>query len=152
MAYEPVYRATCLKQQASTANDSTQSRDGYCFEAALSSPNPSDLSPYYTALGLNLPANSNPTCSACLKQTMQIFAQYAVRKEQPLAGTYLSCAGEIDVGCGAEFADANLKVGSANSGEANGNRGGAKGSAGRARAGGTAVVVGVVVAVVVGSV
>ncbi|KAI9871158.1 MAG: hypothetical protein M1823_008530, partial [Watsoniomyces obsoletus] len=83
VAYEPVYRATCLKTE--TAEDTE-----YCFSHAVSGQNPADLYPYLTAVGLNMPAGSRPSCTQCLKQSMHVFAEYAVRKEQPLAQTYLS--------------------------------------------------------------
>ncbi len=104
VAYEPVYKATCLK--AADTND-------YCFtEAVTNSSNSDDVYPYYTAIGLNLPAGGSPTCNDCLHQSMNIFAQYAVRKEQPLSSTYLGCATAVDGTCGAGFADTAVKVGS----------------------------------------
>lgn len=104
VGYEPVYRATCLKDE--------QTND-YCFtEAVTNSSNPSDIYPYYTAIGLTLPAVAKPSCTSCLQQTMAIFAQYAVRKEQPLAQTYLGCANGVDSHCGPAFAATNVKVGS----------------------------------------
>lgn len=124
IAYEPVYRATCLK----VANDQQQ----YCFSEAVStSPNPADIYPYFTAVGLNMPAGSKPTCNTCLKQTMQVFAEYAVRKEQPLASTYLACANMIDGNCGANFADVSVKVGSVDNGLTNGKQGGQMSGASR---------------------
>ena len=116
VAYEPVYRATCLK---------TAKNDQYCFSQAVStSQNPSDIYPYFTAVGLTLPSGSKPTCNACLKQTMQVFAEYAVRKEQPLSQTYLGCAQMIDRDCGAGYAAVDVKVGSVDSGMENGKQGG----------------------------
>ena len=108
VAYEPVYKATCLKDA-----DTTE----YCFtEAVTNSSNSDDVYPYYTAIGLNLPAGGSPTCNSCLHQSMNIFAQYAVRKEQPLSSTYLGCADAVDGTCGAGFADTAVKVGSIKSG------------------------------------
>lgn len=103
VAYQAVYQATCLKSTA-TGN--------YCFTDAITNQlNPSDSYPYYTAVGLNLPPASHPTCSKCLKDTMSIFAGYAKDTSQPLAKTYINTAKEIDVGCGAEFANTNVPVG-----------------------------------------
>ena len=108
VAYEPVYKATCLKD----ANTNE-----YCFtEAVTNSSNSDDVYPYYTAIGLNLPQGGDPTCNECLHQSMNIFAQYAVRKEQPLSSTYLGCASAVDGTCGAGFADVGVKVGSIKSG------------------------------------
>lgn len=125
IAYEPVYRATCLK----TAKDNQ-----YCFSQAVStSQNPSDIYPYFTAVGLTMPSGSKPTCNACLKQTMQVFAEYAVRKEQPLAQNYLGCAQMVDGECGTGYAAVDVKVGSVDSGMENGKQGGqGTNSAGRA--------------------
>ncbi|KAJ9615127.1 hypothetical protein H2200_001201 [Cladophialophora chaetospira] len=103
-AYEPVYRATCLRDEASKS---------YCFtEASTNSTNPADFYPYYTAIGLNMPQTANPTCSQCLKDTMQIFAGYAADAVQPLANTYLTCATQVDKTCGSNFVSTAVKVGS----------------------------------------
>ena len=103
VAYQAVYQATCLKS-TETGN--------YCFADAITNQlNPSDSYPYYTAVGLNLPPASHPTCSKCLKDTMSIFAGYAKDTNQPLAKTYINTANEIDVGCGAGFANTNVPVG-----------------------------------------
>jgi len=103
VAYQAVYQATCLKSNE-TGN--------YCFADAITNQlNPSDSYPYYTAVGLNLPPGSHPTCSKCLKDTMSIFAGYAKDTSQPLAKTYINTADEIDVGCGAGFANTNVPVG-----------------------------------------
>ncbi|KAI1622631.1 hypothetical protein EDD37DRAFT_611045 [Exophiala viscosa] len=104
LAYEPLYRATCLQDSTSGA---------YCFaEAVTNTTNDADAYPYYTALGLNMPAGASPTCSQCLKDTMSIFAGYAQATNQPLASTYLGCAAQVDVACGSGFAATDIKVGS----------------------------------------
>lgn len=46
---------------------------------------------------------------------MSIFAGYAKDKAQPLAATYINTAQEIDVDCGAEFADTSVPVGTMSS-------------------------------------
>lgn len=103
MAYEPVYRATCLKS-SQTGN--------YCFsDAVLNKTNPFDFYPYLTAVGMTLPAVVEPTCNQCLHDTMDIFAGYAGTDNQPLAKTYLSCATQIDSFCGASFASTDVKAG-----------------------------------------
>lgn len=107
MAYEPLYRATCLKDPS----------NNYCYANAITNlSNPGDSYPYFTAIGINLPTAAKPTCNDCLKNTMQVFAEYAVRKEQPLSETYLGCANQVDGGCGAGFANTMVKVGSVSSG------------------------------------
>jgi hypothetical protein len=108
LAYEPMYRATCLK------NPDTQS---YCFSDAISNTaNPTDFYPYLTGVGMTLPESANPSCTKCLKDTMSIFARYATSAGQPLAKTYLGCANKVDSSCGAGFADLGIKVGSVKQG------------------------------------
>lgn len=111
-AYEPVYQATCVKDKTSGK---------YCFtEAMTSSNNTDDSYPYYTAVGIELPTGSRPTCSACLQHTMQLFSEYAVQKDQPLSQTYLNCAVQVNFGCGQSFANTQVqnvtKVASKNGG------------------------------------
>jgi hypothetical protein len=107
VAYEVVYQATCLKSNE-TGN--------YCFADAITNQlNPSDAYPYYAAVGLNLPPASHPTCSKCLKDTLSIFAGYAKDKAQPLATTYIDTAQEVDIDCGANFADTSVPVGTVDS-------------------------------------
>ena len=104
VAYEPVYRATCLK--SSDTGD-------YCFtDASTNSSNSADFYPYYTAVGLSLPTTANPTCSQCLKDLMGIFAGYATSTIQPLSRTYLGSAQQVDKGCGSGFVSTDVKVGS----------------------------------------
>ena len=55
---------------------------------------------------------------------MQVFAEYAVRKEQPLATTYLSCAQMVNATCGTGYADVAVKAGSVDTGMENGKQGG----------------------------
>jgi hypothetical protein len=110
ISYEPLYRATCLKNSA-TGN--------YCFaDAITNTSNPSDSYPYYTALGTNLPAASRPTCNKCLQDTMGIFAGYAANKDQPVSKTYTSTAQQIDLGCGPSFVNATVPVATYSSGAA----------------------------------
>lgn len=104
IAYEPVNRATCLKDEVSKS---------YCFtEASTNSSNPADFYPYYTAIGLSMPQTARPTCSQCLKDTMQIFAGYAADAVQPLAKTYMTCATQVDKSCGSGFVSTSVQVGS----------------------------------------
>lgn len=103
VAYEPLYRATCLKNPA-TSN--------YCFaDAITNASNPADSYPYYLALGIALPGSSRPTCTKCLQNAMGIFARAAVDQNQPLSTTYISAAQQIDMGCGPEFVNATVPVG-----------------------------------------
>lgn len=102
IAYEPLYRATCLK------NDAT---GNYCFaDAITNASNPSDAYPYYTALGTHLPGSSRPTCDNCLQETMAIFVPFAANKTQPLSKTYIGTAEQINLGCGPGFVNATVPV------------------------------------------
>jgi hypothetical protein len=104
VAYEPVYRATCLKDAATGS---------YCFDDAITNAtDQADAYVYYTALGIAMPTTARPTCSPCLRDTMRIFAGYAADAAQPLARTYLGGAGQIDAACGTAFVATDVKVGS----------------------------------------
>jgi hypothetical protein len=123
LAYEPVYRASCLK---------TEDDHEYCLANALGgSNNSANIYPYFTAVGLAIPSGARPTCNACLKQTMQVFAQYAVRSSSPLSQTYMKCAQIVDGTCGEDYADTTIKVGSVDDGMENGNQGGQGNGAGK---------------------
>lgn len=99
-AYEPLYQATCLKDN----------RTGeYWFSTAMDSDNADDSYPYYTAVGLQLPTGSKPNCTDGLRATMSIFASYAVQQSQPLSSTYLSCASQINSKCGTNFAPTQVQ-------------------------------------------
>jgi hypothetical protein len=114
LAYEPLYRATCLK------NPETGS---YCFSDAITnSSNQANAFPYYTALGLNMPVGSRPSCDKCLQNTMSVFAGYASDSNQPLATTYTPTAYQIDLGCGSTFVNTTVAV--ATTGSAPSSRGG----------------------------
>ncbi|ERF68767.1 hypothetical protein EPUS_07254 [Endocarpon pusillum Z07020] len=103
VSYEPLYRATCLRDRA-TGN--------YCFaDAITNTSNLSDSYPYYTALGTILPAAARPTCDECLQGTMEIFAGYATNRDQPVSKTYISTAQQINMGCGPEFVNTTVPVG-----------------------------------------
>ena len=103
-AYEPVYRVTCLRDKTTNA---------YCFtKASTNSTNAADFYPYYTAVGLSMPQTASPTCSQCLRDTMQIFAGYAENAVQPVSKTYMSCATQVDKNCGSQFVSTDVKVGS----------------------------------------
>ncbi|EXJ88606.1 hypothetical protein A1O1_05536 [Capronia coronata CBS 617.96] len=108
IAYEPIYRATCLRD-----TDTDSGTTNYCFaEALTNSSNSADSYVYYTALGMNMPSSARPSCTPCLRDTMKMFAGYAENAVQPLSRTYLACANQVDVGCGADFVATDIKVGS----------------------------------------
>ncbi|CAI7572002.1 unnamed protein product [Penicillium viridicatum] len=105
VAYEPMYRATCL------TNPSTKN---YCFVDAVSNPTvPDDYSVYLMPLGTPLSSGDVPTCNKCLKATMELFSGWARRDGQSLDSTYLPSAKIVNAHCGDEFAWTNITVGSA---------------------------------------
>lgn len=104
VAYKPIYSATCLK------NTATQN---YCFVDAISnSTSPDDYSVYLMPLGTALSTGSKPSCSTCLRNTVDLFSQWAKVDGQPLTMTYLSSASVMNAYCGTDFAPTNITVGS----------------------------------------
>ncbi|KAL8902364.1 MAG: hypothetical protein Q9207_004748, partial [Kuettlingeria erythrocarpa] len=108
VAYDPIYRAGCEKDD----------KGNYCFANAITNmTSPSDSYPYYLPLGIALPGGSQPTCSDCLKRTMDIFNRAANDEKSlaPLSEDYPNAAQIINVGCGPAFANqtvpANKSVG-----------------------------------------
>lgn len=102
MAYEPLYKATCLRNATT---------DDYCFvDAATNSSNASDYYIYFLPLGMSLPGGSRPTCNKCLRDTMDIFTHYATLEGQPLAKTYMSAAEQLNTACGPDFANTTVQV------------------------------------------
>lgn len=105
VAYEPMYRATCL------TNPSTKD---YCFvDAASNATAPDDYNVYLMPLGTPLTIGDVPTCNKCLKATMDIFSSWARRDGQSLDSTYLPSAKIINAHCGDGFVSTNITVGAA---------------------------------------
>ncbi|KAA8643557.1 hypothetical protein EYZ11_003208 [Aspergillus tanneri] len=103
IAYEPIYRATCLK------NPSTSD---YCFvDAATNTSNSADYNVYFLPFGSPISGKPYPTCNACLQASMDVFAQWAQKDGQPLVNSYLPSAKAINSQCGANFASVNVTVG-----------------------------------------
>lgn len=101
VSYSPLHRAGCEKDE----------KGNYCFANAIQNmTSPTDSYLYYLPLGIALPGGSQPTCSDCLKKTMDIFNQAANndKTQQPLLADYTSAAQMIDVGCGPEFANQTM--------------------------------------------
>lgn len=105
VSYSSLYRAGCEKDD----------KGNYCFANAITNmTSPSDSYPYYLPLGIALPGGSQPTCSDCLKRTMDIFNQAAnadKTQQQPLMGDYAAAAQLINVGCGPGFANTTMAAG-----------------------------------------
>lgn len=101
LAYDLLYRASCLHSTPTGYNN--QSSD-YCFaDAVTNTSSPSDSYVYYIALGIPLPAGTQPTCDQCLKDTMNVFNAQAGNKSQPISLTYTGAAQLVDLQCGPEF-------------------------------------------------
>ncbi|KAL9097083.1 MAG: hypothetical protein Q9163_006386 [Psora crenata] len=113
LAYDVVYRATCLPAQPSESGNRSSE---YCYTNAVTNlSSPTDAYVYYLALGVDLPGGSMPTCSPCLKETMESFATAAPNRTQPISWTYRDAAQMISLQCGPNFlnqsvtASANVK-------------------------------------------
>lgn len=108
-AYDMMRKAACL------VDPSTNS---YCYMSAVINTNPSDLYFYSLPSGIFLPQTTEPTCSACTKSMMALYAlslseQYpdmgaeVVDETKPLAGlqkTYGASTVLTQNQCGAAYA------------------------------------------------
>lgn len=108
VSYEPIAKAACLEDP---------STHEYCFtEAATNSTNISGYALYLLPLGNSLPGGSRPECNQCTQATMAVFKDSAVVKGNPLVQTYIPAAQTINIGCGPNFVNATVNVGTQNSG------------------------------------
>ncbi|RJE17970.1 hypothetical protein PHISCL_09697, partial [Aspergillus sclerotialis] len=103
VAYEPVYRSSCL---TSSESNST----GYCFVDAVFSNNSADYNLYFLPLGGELTRGVHLTCSTCLQATMGVYADWAAVEGQPLARSYIPSAKVVENACGKGFVDVNVTV------------------------------------------
>jgi len=96
---------TVMSQAACLADPST---NAYCYVKAVVNSNPSDLYFYSLPLGTTLPASSSPSCSACTKSLMGLYAD--AMKTTDLDGlkeTYTGAAEFANKACGAGYAQTN---------------------------------------------
>ncbi|KAJ5444482.1 uncharacterized protein N7458_008354 [Penicillium daleae] len=104
MAYEPMYRASCL------SNPDTKD---YCFvDAVTNTTAPNDYNIYFIPIGSTLSASGKLTCNECLQATMKIFAHWATIDGQSLDSTYVPSAKVVNNYCGSNFVTTNVTVGS----------------------------------------
>lgn len=104
MAYEPMYRASCL------TNPDTKD---YCFvDAVTNTSAPNDYNVYFIPTGSTLSSSGKLTCNECLQATMKIFAKWATVDDQALDTTYIPSAKVVNGYCGSNFATTNVTVGS----------------------------------------
>lgn len=103
VAYEPIYRTTCLKNPNTT---------DYCFvDAATNSDNSADYSVYFLPFDSSITNAPFPTCNKCLQASMDVFADFAEKDGQFLTRSYLPSAEGINNKCGSDFANLNITVG-----------------------------------------
>jgi hypothetical protein len=100
LAYQPLYRASCLKNPATSS---------YCFaDAITNASSPADSYIYFLPLNTTLVGGSQPTCDACLKETMAVFEAATSDRSSALASDYVSAAMQVNVNCGPGFVNASL--------------------------------------------
>jgi len=88
--------------------------NSYCFLSAVQNSNPSDLYFYSLPLGIPLPNTSTPTCSACSRGVMDIYAA-ALQGSQAALLTGLRSSYQISAQiavqfCGAPFAITSISA------------------------------------------
>jgi hypothetical protein len=84
------------------------STNTYCYVRAVYNPNPSDVYFYQLPLGVQLPHSTSPSCSACIKTMMGLYAQ-ALKNETKgaltgLEATYGTAANLANSKCGSGYA------------------------------------------------
>ena len=89
-----MHDAACLADPTTNA---------YCYLSAVQNPNPSDLYFYSLPLGIPLPTTATPTCSACSKSLMGIYATALQDPSQAKLLTGLKSAYEVSVQIAAQF-------------------------------------------------
>jgi hypothetical protein len=100
LAYKPLYSASCLRNPTTTA---------YCFADAITNTNSSaDVYVYYLPLNISLVGGSQPTCTSCLKNTMNVFEAATSDRSSALASDYPAAAAQVNVNCGPSFVNASL--------------------------------------------
>lgn len=100
LAYRPLYTASCLRDPTTAS---------YCFaDAVTNASSPTDSYIYYLPLNIALPGGSQPTCDACLQNTMTVFQQAGAQKDSALANDYEAAATQVNLQCGPGFVSANL--------------------------------------------
>jgi hypothetical protein len=111
-AFEIMHNIGCLQDPTSNT---------YCYLNAVRNSNPSDTYYYSLPLGLSLPKTIVPSCSACSKTIMAMFAAYlqdpgtsgGITGGTGLKSTYENAAAVCRQNCGAQFAQTGVVVGGA---------------------------------------
>ncbi|KAF8644928.1 hypothetical protein AX16_008210 [Volvariella volvacea WC 439] len=99
-AFQVMYDAGCLTDPTTNS---------YCFVNAARSSSPVDLYFYQLALGTKLPSRSVPSCSACTRSVLRIFAAALESDTQGryadgLEVTYVPAAQAAVQACGSDYA------------------------------------------------
>jgi hypothetical protein len=81
----------------------------YCYIEAANNSNPSDLYFYQLPLGIGVPSKATPTCSACTKAMLALYAGALAEPQAASLGTglkktYAAAANLAISGCGAAYA------------------------------------------------
>jgi len=98
--YEVMYAATCLEDPDT---------DQYCYAGALTNhTNTSDRYIYSLPYNLSLPASSNPTCSWCNQETLNIFHAAAADRSLPISETYEEAARIFNNLCDPDWVNGTL--------------------------------------------
>ncbi|KAF8605129.1 hypothetical protein BDV93DRAFT_522001 [Ceratobasidium sp. AG-I] len=95
--YDLMRQAGCLVNQRSNA---------YCFVEAVASTSPSDTYFYALPIGTPVPQKSTPSCSACIKSVMALYASYATDGNLPLSKVYAPAQKLTADTCGKDYAQA----------------------------------------------
>ncbi|RFU77427.1 hypothetical protein TARUN_4794 [Trichoderma arundinaceum] len=100
LAYKTLYAATCLQDPSSSQ---------YCFANAVTSlDTPSDAYLYFLPYGLDLPGSSNPSCSWCTQQTMDIYYSASANRNDLVASVYVDAARQVNTLCGPNYVNGTL--------------------------------------------
>ena len=106
VSYDLLYRSICTKSTPSAANNNSAD---FCYTNAVTNlSSPTDSYIYFLPLGITLPASSQPTCSQCLKQTMELYGPAARNKSQPVSLTYANAAQQVNLNCGPDFVNQSI--------------------------------------------
>ncbi|KAL1881415.1 hypothetical protein VTK73DRAFT_4175 [Phialemonium thermophilum] len=100
IAYQPLYSASCLRDQDTNS---------YCYANAVTNlTTPANVYFYFLPLNISLPGSSIPTCNGCLERTMAIFQAASANRKLPIASTYVSAAKQVNTICGPGFVNDTL--------------------------------------------
>lgn len=97
-SYSLMYNAGCLSDPTTNV---------YCYTSAIANSNPADLYTYQLPGGLPLPKSVTPSCSACSKSLLSVYADALENNQSGLDGlkeTYANAEQRTEGVCGQGFA------------------------------------------------